>query len=233
MAKRAVMGAFYAVFGLVFILMAGIMVKGLIDQNKDEKAQAARYEQMITDGGKTLLTNDILEEDHTKYLEDSAKSKKTFITLLVLFGTVIVAFIITFVATSIIKNLEDLSGKTLAVTITGVIVLAFIAVSVIMTVNNVLVPRLSQDKTKEAYAFATITIKDSEIREEQYETGAGDDRHTETRITYILIDDKGKEISVKKLLFDRYVGPGVYYAGRTAGGTIFSIYPDKYFELKE
>ncbi len=233
MAKKIVSYSFYAVFGIIFILMTGIMVKGYIEQTRDEKAQTARYEQMIGDGSsKTLLTQDILEEDHTKYVEDAAKAKKTFITLISCFGIVIVSFIVTYIASVVIKNIEEFSGKTLIISISGLAGLAIMAVAVSVTVVNVIVPRLSHDNTEsEIYYFEGINFVDSKIKEEIVETGTGDDRRTETKITYFLIDDKGKEISFKKLYFDRYDGPGIYYCGKTSGGNIFSIYPGKYFEL--
>ncbi len=82
MTRKLVSTIFYVVFGLVFATMLGIMIVGFIKQNEDEKNQIARYESMIGQGGKTTLTNEILEEDHEKYLADSAKAKSTFITLL-------------------------------------------------------------------------------------------------------------------------------------------------------
>ena len=44
------------------------MVKGLIDQNKDEKLQNERYESMIQEGSRVELTDEILEYDHDKYV---------------------------------------------------------------------------------------------------------------------------------------------------------------------
>ena len=81
-----------------------------------------------------------------------------------------------------------------------------------------------------------ITIKnkkDAEKREETETVKNGDSYSTETRVYYYLIKDNGEEISTNKLLYERFVGEGIYYAGRTATGKIFSIYPDKYFELGE
>ena len=61
------------------------MVWGLIDEKRDEKAQTARYQSMITEGSKVELTDEILNEDFDKYIQDSVKAKKTFISLLVCF----------------------------------------------------------------------------------------------------------------------------------------------------
>ena len=60
MTKKIASRIFYGSFILIFVIMLGMMVKGLIDQNKDEKLQNERYESMITEGGKTTLTDDIL-----------------------------------------------------------------------------------------------------------------------------------------------------------------------------
>ena len=95
MSKKLVSVIITVGFILILVIMAAIMIKGLIDQNNDEDAQIARYESLKTEGGKTTLTIDIMEEDHTKYVEDAAQAKKTFITLLVLFGAAFLWIVVT------------------------------------------------------------------------------------------------------------------------------------------
>ena len=58
------------VFLIVFAVMAGIMIKGFIDQKKDDEQQVSRYESMKSDEGRTLLTDEILEWIKTENLGD-------------------------------------------------------------------------------------------------------------------------------------------------------------------
>lgn len=222
---------FYGVFILCFVIMAAIMVKGLLDQNKDEKQQKERYEKMISEGSKTVLTNEILEEDHDKYLEDASKSRKTFATLLVCFGGVILMFIITTIFNLVVKALEGRSNVFI-ITLVSFIVMMIFMIGFIVVVMKKVVPRLtSTDYEKEAYAFKELKLKDVQKEKEIVETGSGEDRTTETRVTYFIIEENGNKIEVNSVFYDRFVGPGIYYAGQTEKGNVFSLYPGKFFEL--
>lgn len=236
MTRKLVSNIYIVVFIVCFAAMTGFMVKGFIDQNKDEKQQISRYEQMIKqsgEGSKTLLTKEILEEDHEKYLADAAKSKSTFITLLCIFGCVMVMFVIYAILNVVLKMFED-SGKgsyviALVSSLGAVICVTSFAVVMIMFIA----PKMKTDYSKDGYMFETLRIKDTLREEERYETGSGDDRRTETRVYYYLIDEKDNKISVNKIEYDRYTGPGLYYAGKTTRGAIFSLYSGEYFELAE
>ncbi len=233
MTRKIASGIFYGVFALVFVIMVGIMVKGLIDQNKDEKNQTARYESMITEGSRTQLTREILEEDHEKYLSDSVKAKKTFLSLLVCFGSVVILFFLLALFNVVMKWVED-GGGSIAIPLATFLVLTFILGGFSFIMLNVIVPRVNgTNPEKEAYYFSELNLVESEKKEEVVETGSGDSRRTETRVSYFLIDDSGKKIEVNKLLFERYTDAGIYYAGQTSRGIIFSLYPGKYFELSE
>ena len=236
MTRKLVSTIFYVVFGLVFATMLGIMIVGFIKQNEDEKNQIARYESMIGQGGKTTLTNEILEEDHEKYLADSAKAKSTFITLLTLFGSIIVLFVIMGIFTTVLKGIEDSGrGSTgFIVTLASFLVILFIFGSFVVVTMRVIIPKMNaSDPTGEKYSWGELHISDTLREEEIVETGSGDSRSTETRVSYYLIDEDGKKIGVSKLYYDRYTGPGIYYAGQTIGGNIFSPYPGEYFELQQ
>ena len=114
------------------------------------------------------------------------------------------------------------------------IIAMFMIVSFLIVAVKFLVPRFQNSNIEdEKYYFTEITLKDAEKREETETVKNGDSYSTETRVYYYLIKDNGEEISTNKLLYERFVGEGIYYAGRTATGKIFSIYPDKYFELGE
>ena len=223
MTKNLVNKLYVIIFILIFFIMTGIMVVGLINQNKDEKVQRSRYEQMIKEGSKTVLTDAILEEDHTRYVEKSKESTKTFLTLLACFAAVIIAFVVMMIFNVILKGMEEGASSTgFLIMLASFIIAMFMIVSFLIVAVKFLVPRFQNSNIEdEKYYFTEITLKDA------------DSYSTETRVYYYLIKDNGEEISTNKLLYERFVGEGVYYAGRTATGKIFSIYPDKYFELSE
>ena len=234
MTKKLVGNIYTGVFIFIFVVMVGIMVKGLIDQNKDEKLQTARYEQMISENGRTVLTDEILKEDYDKYVQDSEKSKKTFISLLICFGTVMVATVLLAIFSVVLRGMEDPNGTTLVIALVTFIGVMMILAIAGVTTFNVIVPRLKADNpSSETYAFYEIKYTDSERKEEKVEVKNGDSTSTETRVYYYLIEEGGDEVQVSKLLYERYCGPGVYYVGRTSRGKILSIYPDKYFELSK
>ena len=235
MTKNLVNKLYVIIFILIFFIMTGIMVVGLINQNKDEKVQRSRYEQMIKEGSKTVLTDAILEEDHTRYVEKSKESTKTFLTLLACFAAVIVAFVVMMIFNVILKGMEEGASSTgFLIMLASFIIAMFMIVSFLIVAVKFLVPRFQNSNIEdEKYYFTEITLKDAEKREKTETVKNGDSYSTETRVYYYLIKDNGEEISTNKLLYERFIGEGVYYAGRTATGNIFSIYPDKYFELSE
>ena len=232
MSVKRITRIFYIVFGLCFVLMGGIMVKGFLDQKADEKKQVERYESMLKEGGKTTLTDEILEQDHEKYVQDAAQSKKTFITLLVCFGLVVVMFIFTAIATSVLRALHNRREEYVVVALVTCIAMLFIFVSVFVVSVKWIIPKMaSSDVSKDAYAFARLEIEQVEEKKERVKSGSGDSQTTETRITYFLVEENGCKYPVKKLLYDRFVGAGTYYVGMTDKGKIFSVYPGVYFEL--
>jgi len=232
MNKKIASRIFYGSFILIFVIMTGIMVKGLIDQNKDEKLQNERYESLITKGSKTILTDEILNEDYNKYVQDAEKAKKTFISLLVCFGAAIVLFVAMYIFTLIMKAMEEAGSTQFIIMLASFFVLLFAIGSFAIVAFKLLVPRLSASQpVKEAYYFSTLNIKDAEKEEKKEEVWNEDHYETRTTVYYYYIDDAGKRISVSKVLFQRFAGEGVYYAGQTAGGNVFSIYPAEYFEL--
>ena len=233
MTRKLASNIFMIVFMVCFFTMVGFMVVGFIQQNKDEKQQISRYEQMITRGGenKTVLTSGILEEDHEKYLQDAEKSKSTFIKLLICFACVAVLFVLLAIFNAVQKAMDE-SGPSLVIALVSFLAVTFMISSFAVIAGMFLVPRLKTDPSKEAYYFDTLIVKDAVREEEKVNTGSGADYQTETRVYYYLLDESGNKISVSKLLYERYTGPGTYYAGRTARGNIFSLYSGEYFELE-
>ena len=235
MSKKLMSGIFYGTFMLIFVLMTGIMVKGLIDQNKDEKAQTARYESMITEGSKFELTDEILNEDFNKYVQDSEKGKKTFITLLVCFASVIVLFVVMYIFSLILKGMQDgASSTSFLILLASFLIVMFMFGSFAFVSVKFLAPRLSgSNPANEKYYFRTVNIKDAEKIEEREEVKTSDGTEYRTRVYYHLIDEDGNVLNVNKVLYSRFAGEGIYYIGQTSSGKVFSVYPDRYFILSQ
>lgn len=233
MTKNLVNKLYVAIFILIFVIMTGIMVVGLINQNKEEKVERARYEQMIKDGSKTVLTDAILEEDFSRYVEKSKEGMRTFVTLLACFAAVILAFVVMMIFNVILKGMEEgASSSHFIIMLACFIGAMFMIVSFLIISVKFLVPRLqSFNPEEEKYYFTEIVLTNAERIEKQETVKDGDSYRTETRVYYYFYTENGEQISTDKLLYERYIGEGIYYAGKTSRGNIFSLYPDKYFEL--
>lgn len=235
MSKKFLSRIFYGTFILVFIIMVGIMVWGLIDEKRDEKAQTARYQSMITEGSKVELTDEILNEDFDKYIQDSVKAKKTFISLLVCFFSVMILFVVMYIFNIILKGMEEGANSS------GFVIMLALFLAVMFMFGTfgfvavrMIVPALLRSNPEEEKAFfTTLNIKDAERIEEREEVKTSDGYETRVHVYYHLIDEDGNVISVNKVLYERYIGEGVYYAGMSSSGKVFSVYPDKYFTLPQ
>ena len=233
MTKNLVNKLYVVIFMLIFVIMTGIMVVGMINQNKEEKADRARYEQMIKEGSKTVLTDAILDEDFSIYVEQSQKSTKIFVTLLACFAAVILAFVVMMIFNVILRGMEEgASSTSFIIMLASFIGAMFMIVSFLIISVKFLVPRFqSFNPEEEKYYFTEIVLTNAERIEKQETVKDGDSYRTETRVYYYFYTENGEQISTSKLLYERYIGEGIYYAGKTSRGNIFSLYPDKYFEL--
>lgn len=234
MTKELAEKIFNIVFIVIFVVMAAIMIKGYFDQKKDDEQQISRYENMKPAEGKATLTEQILEEDHDKYIRDIAEGNSTFLKLIICFGTVMLSFVVRAVLDMVLRGISGERGPAFAVAVISAIsVIAIFAVVALFAVNRLIPGFNTKDLEEEAYSFDAIELIDSDKIVEYVETSNGDSTTTEERITYFLIEESGNRIEVDHILYERYEGPGVYYAGRTSGGNIFSLYPGKYFELEK
>ena len=234
MPRRVFSFVFYGVFALCFIIMAVIMIIGYKDQKNDEKKETERYEKMINEGSRTVLTDKILEEDHDEFVKDADKSRRTFISLLVCFGAVVLMFCITTIFNIILGRLEGGRREPFFISIVSFVMVMVVMLTCVLIALKVIVPKFaSSDQSNDHYSFKELKIKDTERKKEYIETGTGDSRTTETRITYFLIEENGNKIEVNKMFYDRFVGEGIYYAGMTYRGSILSLYPGIYFELEK
>ena len=232
MTKNILSKIFVGVFILCLLIFVGFGVISMIKQNKDEEEQRAHYQQMIKEGSKTPLTNEMLEQDHTEYLERVAESNKTFYVVACIFIAAVIDFVLMIVFTTIVRGMEDgVRSSKFIITLVSFLSAMMCIVSFMIIATKFIIPKMNGVKPEqEAYFFEEIELVDAQRVEELVTTGSGDDRTTRTDVYYYIYDKNGKEISTTKILFERYDGPGLYYAGKTASGKIFSLYPDKYFE---
>lgn len=234
MLKNTLGKIYCIIFGIIFIVMVGIMIKGYIDQQHDDEQQIVRYESLKSGEGRTLLTGEILEEDHDKYIRDVREGETTFIKLAICFGVVVAFFVIYSILNMVIRGIEGERGPMFTISIVSTVSALVIITGVVIVVIKVIAPKFSEyDPESEAYSFAELNLTDSEKKVEYVDSYNGDSKTTEERITYYLIEENGHKTEVNFILYGRYEGPGVYYAGRTSGGNIFSLYPGKYFELEK
>lgn len=234
MTKNVVSKIFTGVFFLCVLIFMGFGIICIINQKKDEEKQAAHYQQMIKEGSKTLLTNEILEEDHTAYLERLEKNNKTFYFVAAIFVAVVVDFVLMIIFSTVIRGMEDgVNSASFLITLICFITAMVLITSFFVIAARLIIPKINNGVKPEeqAYYYDEIKLKDCKKVEEVVSTGSGEDRSSRTEIYYYLIDENGNEISTTKVLFDRFAGPGIYYVGKTSSDAIFSLYPDKYFEL--
>ena len=232
MNKKLVSRIFYGTFFLIFAIMLGIMVVGFIKQEKDNKIETERYESMIQEGSRVELTDEILEYDHDKFVQDSVTGRKTFISLLICFASVIVLFVVMYIFTLIMKGMEDGASPVLGVFLACFLGVVFILASFSVVCLKVIVPKLvSSHPEDDKYFFSELTLTDAQKEEKKEEVREGDHTETRTTVYYYLIEENGNRISTNKLLYSRYIGEGIYYAGQTDKGAVFSLYPSEFFSL--
>ena len=138
------------------------MVVGFIKQEKDNKTETERYESMIKEGSKFELTSEILEYDHDKFVQDSITGRKTFISLLICFASVIVLFVVMYIFTLIMKGMEDGASPVLGVFLACFLGVVFILASFSVVCLKVIVPKLvSSHPEDDKYFFSELTLVDA------------------------------------------------------------------------
>lgn len=226
---------FVIVFLIVFFLIGGIMVKGMMDQQKKNIADNNKYTQMIHEGEKTKLTQEILDQDHAEYVESVKSNNNTFAIIGIAFIGLMVLLIVIFTVQALIRKSQGASGLELIRYFIPVGCLAVFTILGIIIGVQFIAPSMKNDKyEKESYKYVELNIKTTQVEEHKSthrRSGSSHGTTTTTTYTYFLITDDDQKIQVSKILYERFDVPGIYYAGQTESGSVFSLYPDKYFEL--
>lgn len=220
------------VFLVVFIIIGAFMVKGLLTQQKENEADNARYEQMIHEGEKTQLTQTILDEDHDEYVARTKSGNKTFAAIGIAFLSLMVIMLIVFIVKLIISKNQGATGLELTRNIIAVVALLIFTGIAVFVGFAFIRPAMNNDKYEtESYKFVELNIATTQVEEIEHRTKTNGHTRTTKTYNYYLITDDDQKISVSKNNYDRFNTPGVYYAGRTESGAVFSLYPSTYFEL--
>ena len=224
-------------FRIGFIIIIAIMMitmgRAFVLQEKQSKADAARYQKMVDEEGKYKLTKADLEEDHDRYVESAKEGWKLFKDLITALAGAIILFLIyglmsVFDFASLFPTKNKSLVKGIALVIFGVIVVF----SVNFFSEAIRLEGLNSKAEEAKYGFVELNIVSTRVETKRETRGTGKDRRTETRHYYYLQLDDEKEIKTNKTFFDRANNhPGIYYAGMTENGALFSLYPDTEFEL--
>ena len=226
---------FVVVFLIIFFVIGGFMVKGLLTQQKEDNADRTKYEQMIKSDGKTTLTQEILDQDHDEYIESVKSNNKTFAIFGIGFLGLMLIFLIVAIANFFNQRNKGAQGVEL---IRNIVAIVAISIFLIMSIFVGLVfirPMMNKtDYDNESYKYVELNITDTKVEEHTstHRKSNGHGTTTTTTYTYYVITEDGDNLKVSKLLYERVSNPGIYYAGRTESGSIFSLYPAEYFELE-
>ena len=225
---------FVVVFLIIFFAIGGFMVKSLLTQQKENNEDRTKYEQMIKSDGKTTLTQEILDQDHTEYVESVKSNNKTFAIFGIGFLGLMIIFLIIAIANFFNQRNKGAQGVEL---IRNIVAIVGISLFLIMSIFIGLVfikPMMNKnDYDKESYKYVELNIVNTKVEEHKstHRKSNGHGTTTTTTYTYYVITEDNEELKVSKLLYERVGNPGVYYAGVTESGNIFSLYPSEYFEL--
>ncbi len=225
---------YVVVFLIIFFAIAGFMVKGLLTQQKENNADRTKYEQMIKSDGKTTLTQEILDQDHNEYVESVKSNNKTFAIIGIGFLGLMLLFLIIAIANYFSQRNKGAQGIELVRNIVSIVAISvFLVMGIIIGVAFIRPMMNKTDYDKESYKYVELNIVDTKVEEHKstHRKSNGHGTTTTTTYTYYVITEDNEELKVGKLLYERVANPGVYYAGMTEGGNIFSLYPSEYFEL--
>ncbi|SKA65631.1 hypothetical protein SAMN02745111_01150 [Eubacterium uniforme] len=220
-------------FMIFFVIIAVTMGKAFIKQEKQAKIEKARYEKMVNEEGKYKLTKDVLEEDHDRYLEDAEEGEKIFKDLITAFaGAMILVLIYMFMNIFDFASIVPVKNKAL-VKAGALIILGVIVVFSANFFSEIFrVSKKSEGNKNAKYDFYELNVVSTHVETKTTTTGSGSDRRT-TRTNYYYLDLEGnKEIKTNQMYYERAKdNPGLYYAGMTEKGALFSLYPATEFEL--
>lgn len=200
----------------VFLVIANIFV---VKKLPDQQINDGSYEQLIKRNGKTKLTQDILDHDFQEYIKD----KKTGRIVCLIISFIIVPIAVIFLIYTILRFIKDNNKE---IQKTQYIIKIIILLGFIVTFTVIIVFTLSyNDEENKSYNFVEHNIKDSEVKRSG----------TKGNHDYYLIMDNGDRVDVSEKIYNKFKDSnyfGIYYAGETEDGIIFSLYSSQEYEYE-
>ena len=230
MLKKWIGRVLIGLFILCIAVMAAIIYKAYTDQKKDRKEQREIYEQMIREDGKTLLTQEILEEDFQFYVKNVNRGRSVFKKLMILFAAVFILVIVMVLYSGVVRALEDRRLTRMIGPILAAAMFLAVFVVVAWVAKTKIIPKMYDgDPEAEAHYYVRLDLADAKKEEKiVYDS----DNNSRTEVYYYLIRSDGGRIQTDQAMYERFEKPGIYFAGRT-DKTVFSLYPALYFNLED
>lgn len=213
------------------VLFFGALLSVFVESNKNskdikklEEKRSARYEQMLDNSEKTVLTQQILDEDHNLWVE-RAKLADEAIKTVEKYAIIISIAIIGYCVLSIINSIMDKNKKAFAVIkeIIGCVLICGVVVASGISVRRNM--KLEYDfyykYIDEPYEYVEGTVESKNVR---YNVDNINNRYiirTENRETTEI----WKTLEADEKLYNKIDEKGEYYFGKTENNMIFSIYP--------
>ena len=229
MKKRRVKWVLAGMILLVVAVMAALIFKAHLDQDKDRKAQRERYEQMISEDGKTLLTRETLNEDFEIYVKNVNRGRSLFKSMIILFVVAFILIVILILYSGIVAALEERRLKRLVGPLLASVVFIGLFGAAGWIVEKKILPEMDEvDPETEGHFYVLEELEAAKMEEKTVWENGSDNSRTEVR--YYLIKTSGGRIPTDQVTYELFDEPGKYYVGRTAD-TAFSLYSTLYFDL--
>ena len=227
------MKKFIAVILAPFIIVAAIMLIGYLKQEMRDKKEIARYEMLVDEEGKYKLTKDVLEEDYDRYLNGVKENEKFPRNIGIVIAGIVSLFLIFLLAIFLYIKFPFPDKK--GIRVTGI---ALVIVGVIVVFNVNFLSELFRDSKEGSanientkYAFYELDIISARVEARRERSGSDDDSYTTNYYYYLYTNNRGI-IEINQMYYNRAKDkPGIYYAGMTEKGALFSLYPATEFEL--
>ena len=192
-----------------------------------------KYKHLIKREGKIILTQEVLDQDYNNYNEKSKKGKAIAIIIsTVLLSIIIILFIFCIIRYYIKKrngssNTDISKFSIIVLSGLAIILIIFLVISCCIKVD-------------EPYTFTELYIKSSTyIRRSSGSTSSKSNKSNTSNKSetyyYYLIMENNEKIEVNKDIYYKFKDfnySGIFYAGKTESGVIFSLYSSNDYELE-
>ncbi len=217
----------YLIGFIVFaLLMAGAMIYGMSqNSNRERDTQTARQEiSIIEEGGKIVLTDELLRSDYSVFARTTEISTNIFFALLVGMAALFLFGIGTSVF-SLIKSLRaGESGTNLIIRIAGLVVISIILIFGAFILGSGLLSTGSMRATEKDKATFKLSICEVTSKDTEKVTKHSGKRRSTVTYYYIYLKN-GTRLSVDSFVYNQVDAMGTYYLAQNDQDKIFSLYP--------